>query len=138
MAKLTNITTLKVKSGADAEFSKLVDITSYPDLGGSPETIDVTTLSDLIQRNILGIQSVDSYQFGAWYEKDTYTKIKTLEDKGDMITFHLEFGKEGTDGIFEWQGHISVFAGSGESNAARPMTITTSDEGEEAIHQVTA
>lgn len=134
MAKLTNLTFLYYKEkGASIEATKLVDITSYPDLGGAPESVDVTTLSDLVQRNILGIQSVDAYEFGAWYEKDTYDKISKM--KGTVYTWELRFGDEkGKDGIFTWDGQVSVYAGSGESNNARPMTLTISDEGDEPIH----
>ena len=50
MAKCTHITYLMHKGAGDSAYSKLVDITQYPDLGGDTEKIDVTTLSDRKKR----------------------------------------------------------------------------------------
>lgn len=36
------------------QYEKLVDIKNFPDLGGTPETLETTTLSDKMQTNILG------------------------------------------------------------------------------------
>ena len=38
-------------------YEKLVDIKSFPDLGGAPELLETTTLSDSMQTYIEGIQS---------------------------------------------------------------------------------
>ena len=46
MAKCTNKTFLMVGDTSGSTFTKLVDITEYPDLGGEPEKLDATTLSD--------------------------------------------------------------------------------------------
>lgn len=148
MALLSNKTFLYRKSAANSNvptngFQKLVDITSYPDIGGAPDAIDVTTLSDMVTRNINGIQSSSSHEFGAWYDLDTYQNLNAIqlddienEEKTDLDTYQIWFGENGKYGIFEWQGKLSVFAGGAESNAARPMTITISDEGEDAIKLV--
>jgi hypothetical protein len=37
---------------------KLIDIKDFPDLGGAPETLDTTTLSDNMTTSIPGIQSL--------------------------------------------------------------------------------
>lgn len=121
-------------------WKKLVDITSYPDIGGAPDAIDVTTLSDMVTRNINGIQTSSSHEFGAWYDKDTYEELYDIQQEciedGRIDTYQIWFGDNGLYGKFEWDGKLSVFAGGAESNAARPMTITISDEGEYAIHLV--
>lgn len=122
--------------------AKLVDITSIPDLGGAPDQIDVTTLSDLQTRNINGIQSVSALEFGAWYDKDTYATLAAIQaadqpkTQANLDTYQVRFGEGGVNGIFEWQGKLSVYVGSVESNAAVPMTITISDEGATALHMV--
>lgn len=142
MALLSNITYLLRKEGS-GEFTindKLVDITSYPDIGGAPDSIDVTTLSDMVTRNINGIQSSSSHEFGAWYDPTTYAALAEIEEADRTATtlarYQLWFGKHGEFGKFEWEGKLSVFVGGAESNAARPMTITISDEGEDAIKLV--
>ena len=45
MAQSTYNTLLKVKNSA-GEFVKLVDIKNFPDLGGDPELLESTTLSN--------------------------------------------------------------------------------------------
>jgi hypothetical protein len=142
MAILSNKAYLMRKANGGSTFTKLVDITSIPDLGGAPDQIDVTTLSDLQTRNINGIQSVSALEFGAWYDKDTYAALQTIAEadlaktQAQLDTYEVWFGEDGVHGKFRWQGKLSVYVGSVESNAAVPMTITISDEGEEALHMV--
>ena len=130
MAILSNIAQL-YRNG-----SKLVDITSIPDLGGAPDQIDVTTLSDRQTRNINGIQSVSALEFGAWYDKNTYAALAAIQAAESLDTYQVRFGNNGVNGIFEWHGKLSVYVGAVESNAAVPMTITISDEGATALHMV--
>lgn len=136
MAKCTNKTFLMVKKSGDTEFSKLIDITQYPDLGGAKEKIDVTTLSDTKKRTINGIEDTNDLEFSAWYEKADYEKLLALETAGDIDTYQLWFGENGEDGIFEWAGCMAVYPTSGSSNAAREMSFSITDEGEEAMHYV--
>lgn len=143
MAILSNKAYLMRKANGGSSFSKLLDITSIPDLGGAPDQIDVTTLSDMQTRNINGIQSVSALEFGAWYDKDVYASLQTIAEadlsktQDELDTYQVWFGDNGAHGVFEWQGKLSVYVGSVESNAAVPMTVTISDEGEDALHLVT-
>ena len=116
--------------------AKLCDITSIPDLGGAPDQIDVTTLSDKQTRNINGIQSVSALEFGAWYDKATYTALSAIQAAESLGTYQVWFGQNGEYGKFEWQGKLSVYVGAVESNAAVPMTITISDEGATPLHMI--
>lgn len=144
MAELTNVTYLMRKASGESSFTKLVDITSYPDLGGAPETIDITTLSDKKLRNMNGLQSGDALEFGALYKKDDYKKLNTimLADReitstSDLATYRVVFGsQDGINGIWEWQGRLSVYPNGGEPNARRDMTFTISDEGDTEIEFV--
>lgn len=127
------ISTYKVflmkKSGTS--YSKLIDIKDFPDLGGAPELLETTTLSDGIQTFIPGIQSLDNFEFTANYTKADYTTIKALE--GSTYTFAVWFGgtvsggvatPTGTDGKFEFDGQLSVFPVGGGVNEVVDMTIT--------------
>ncbi len=143
MAVLSNVSYLYRKPNGTATFSKLCDITSVPDLGGAPEQIDITTLSDRKQKNMNGIQTVSSHEFGAWYDSETYDTLQSIMEAdydktsvSELDTYQVWIGDNGVGGKFEWQGKLSVFVGSYESNAAIPMTITISDEGEQAIKKV--
>ena len=142
MAILSNYAYLMRKANGESTFTKLVDITSVPDLGGAPDPIDVTTLSDMVQRNINGIQTSSSHEFGAWYDKDAYAALQAIEEadiskkQSELDTYEIWLGQNGVFGKFQWQGKLSVFVASFDVNVAVPMTITISDEGEEAIHMV--
>lgn len=138
MAKCTHITYLMHKAAGDSNFSKLVDITEYPDLGGDTEKIDVTTLSDRKKRNINGIQDSADLEFKAWYEQADYENLLAIQTAGTIDTYQLWFGENGEDGVWEWSGIMNVFPGGGGTNAAREMSFSITDEGEEALHYVTA
>lgn len=139
MAKCTNKTFLMYKATAEATtFTKLVDITEYPDLGGATNKLDATTLSDTKKRNINGIEDSAELEFKALYEKADYTKLAALETAGTSNKYQIWFGDAGIDGIWEWDGKIHVYPTSGKSDAVREMSFTITDEGETALHPVTA
>ena len=48
-------------------WEKLIDIKEFPDLGGTPEMLETTTLSDRMQTYIPGIQSLDALEFTSNY-----------------------------------------------------------------------
>ena len=137
IALLTNKTFLLIKDASADTWSKLIDITKYPQIGGEPEQIEVTRLTDLKKRYINGLQDTQSLTFEANYLLEDYRRLNAEEVTDNMNTYRLCFGDElGTDGCFEWSGKISVFVSEGESNAARKMTFTISDEGDTAIQEV--
>ena len=131
------ISTYKVflmhKAGGDMEgsYEKLCDIKSYPDLGGTPEMLETTTLSDKMQTYIAGIQSLDEMSFDANYDKATFTTLKDLEGKTEH--YAVWFGgseslgsvtPDGKEGKFEFDGQLSVFVTGGGVNEVVGMTIT--------------
>lgn len=119
------ISTYKVflmkKGDSDETYSKLCDIKEFPDLGGEPEMLETTTLSDNMQTYIAGIQSLDGLSFTANYDMATFKKLKELEGKED--SYAVWFGGTGTgsavtpdgsNGKFAFKGQLSVFpVGSG-------------------------
>lgn len=54
-AQATMGTYLMYKASGSSEFTKLVDIKNFPDLGGEPERVDVTTLSDRVRKYAMGV-----------------------------------------------------------------------------------
>lgn len=112
-------------------YEKLVDIKDFPDLGGAPEMLETTTLSDKMQTYIPGIQSLDALEFTANYTKTDFETLKALE--GQEKEFAVWFGgtesagiltPSGTDGKFEFKGQLSVFPVGGGVNEVVDMTIT--------------
>lgn len=109
-------------SGDSVTYSKLVDIKNYPDLGGSPELLETTTLSDPMRTNIFGIQGNDTMDFTCNYSKEDYNTVKALE--GEEQNLAIYFGENGADGKFTFKGYVSVHANGGDVNAVREMTVT--------------
>lgn len=103
-------------------YEKLIDIKDFPDLGGAPEMLETTTLSDSMQTYIPGIQSLDGLEFSANYTKADFARLKELEGKDE--SYAVFFGTDGADGKFEFNGSLSVFPVGGGVNEVVGMTIS--------------
>lgn len=115
----------------EASYEKLIDIKDFPDLGGAPEMLETTTLSDKMQTYIPGIQSLDALEFTANYTKEDFMKLKALE--GVEHEYAVWFGgteeanvltPTGTDGKFQFKGQLSAFPVGGGVNEVVGMTVT--------------
>lgn len=128
------ISTYKIflmKSDEGTTYEKLIDIKDFPDLGGAPEMLETTTLSDGMQTYIPGIQSLDALEFTANYTKADFEELKAME--GQDTYFSVWFGGSveggvatptGADGKFNFKGALSVFPVGGGVNEVVSMTIT--------------
>ncbi len=114
-----------------SNYKKLVDIKDFPDLGGSPEMLETTTLSNGAQTYIPGIQSQEALEFTANYTKTDFDALKKLEDQ--ELDLAVWFGgteaagvvtPTGSDGKFEFKGRLSVFVTGGGVNEVVGMTIS--------------
>ena len=122
MAISTYGITLMYKEGTGSTYTKLIDIKDFPDLGGTPEMLETTTLSDNMQTYIPGIQSLDALEFTANYTLADFKKIKAME--GIDTAFAVWFGADGADGKFNFNGQISAFPTGGGVNEVVSMTIS--------------
>jgi hypothetical protein len=120
----------KADSSGDT-WGKLVDIKEFPDLGGEPEMLETTTLSDNMQTYIAGIQSLDGLAFTANYDVDDFQTLKGLE--GQEKDYAVWFGgsgsagsltPDGSNGKFSFKGQLSVFPVGGGVNEVVDMSIT--------------
>ncbi|MBQ9167722.1 MAG: phage tail protein [Oscillospiraceae bacterium] len=125
-----------------SKYDKLIDIKSFPDLGGAPEMLETTTLSDAMQTYIPGIQSLDALEFEANYTKADFAKLKAME--GTEKQYAVWFGgtgegetltPTGSDGKFKFKGQLSVYpVGSGVNEVVNmniniaPSTPITLDD----------
>lgn len=135
MAISTHKTFLMTKKD-ESSWSKLIDIKSFPDLGGSPEMLETTTLSDPAQTYIPGIQSSEALEFTANYTLADYKKIEAL--KGQELDLALWFGgtespgsigKEGltptgSEGKHEFKGYVFAHTSGGGTNEVVGLAIT--------------
>ena len=117
-------TVLKIGDSV-AALAQLTKIKSYPDLGGTPETIETTDLEDSMQTFVTGVQSVDSMEFTANYTPEGYAAVKAaIPAEGTEKYYQIEFGTGGAAGKFQWKGSHSVRVSGGEVNGVREMVIT--------------
>ncbi len=119
-------------SGGTTTYEKLIDIRSFPDMGGSPDLIDCTTLSNKSKIGVPGIQNNDALVFEANYNPTTYAAVKAVCD-GLVHDFSVWFGgtesgntltPDGSDGKFDFKGMADVYVAGGGVNEARTIQIT--------------
>lgn len=129
MAISTATTTLKYSTDSGVTYDKLCDIINYPDMGSTPSKLDTTDLSAVkYKTSILGLQELPDLTFEANYDEAVFNTLQGLE--GTVYPFNLEFGTDGADGIFDWDGQLSVYAQGGGVDEVRKMVITLSAETE--------
>lgn len=117
----------------DNSYKKLVDIKDFPSLGGSPEQIETTTLSNEKSTFVNGVQSMPTFEFLANYTMDDFDALNTLQTEAQVHEFVLAFGKPtgtsssyGSLGSWSWEGQLSVWVEGGGVNAAREMRVSIS------------
>lgn len=112
-------------------WKKLLDIKEFPDLGGAPEMLETTTLSDKTQTYITGIQSIEGLNFVSNYTMEDFATLKALEGKTEK--YAVWFGgtetagvvtPDGSQGKFEFDGQLSVYPSGGGVNEVVSMNIT--------------
>lgn len=124
-------TFLMKKGSSGSTYEKLVDIKEFPDLGGDPNMLDATTLSDSMQINIMGIQKVDALTFTANYSSEDFATLDAL--KGQELDLAVWFGGTESDGTltpsgdkgkFNFKGQLSVYVKGAGVNSVVEMAIT--------------
>jgi len=123
-------TYLMYRSTTNGTFTKVIDITSFPDLIPPKDRIDITSLSDYMRVYIQGIGDTSEFSFGANYTPANYQTVVSLE--GHIYEYAVWFGAsgdagsevpDGHNGKFSWSGDISAGINGGGVNEAVGMTI---------------
>jgi hypothetical protein len=113
-------------------YKKLVDIKDFPAMGGAPEQIETTTLSNEKSTFVMGVQAMPSFEFLANYTVDDYDKLNGIQSSAQVKEYVLAFGKPtsettyGSLGLWRWEGQLSVWLEGGGVNAVREMRISIS------------
>lgn len=117
--------------GESSAWSKLIDIKDFPDLGGAPEMLDTTTLSNKSRTYIPGIQENEALTFTANYTKDDFDRLYALRES--LRGFAVWFGAtesngvvtpDGSNGKYAFGGYLDVYVNGGGVNEVVDMTIT--------------
>jgi len=114
MAFSANQTRLFHRTGGTT-FVEIPHLMEVPELGGTPEKIDVTTLADTSRRYIPGIKDFGDLVFKFLYDNRAaganYRTLKSMEDAGNMVTFQLRY-PDGATHTFDAVPAVSMDAGS--------------------------
>lgn len=118
---------------SEGSLTKKIDIKDFPDLGGAPELIETTTLSDKVQKYIPGIKSMSAMEFTANYTKSDYEAVKA--DEGKDLYYSLSLGENGSEGVFTWQGRHSVWVPGAGVNSPVEMRISVAPSAEPILDE---
>ena len=122
---LTKDITLSYKKNSSYEV--LDGLQEVPSLGGTPDKVEVTTLSDGSRRYIKGIKDYGDLTFKFLYQNDTETSnfrvLRGLEESGKIVEWKVNF-PDGTG--FEFSGECTVAPSDGAVNAAITFNLTIS------------
>lgn len=79
MAVISKGITLKLKATESATYTELTNLQEIPELGGSAEAIEITTLADAAHMYTDGILNYgDSLEFKFLYEEAQFTQLNDL------------------------------------------------------------
>jgi hypothetical protein len=114
------------------EWKKLADIKDFPDLGGAPEMLETTTLSDRAHTYIPGIEENEAKTFTLNYDKDVFDFLHGL--RGALHGYAVWLGgteaangtvtPTGEAGKYAWGGYLDIFANGAGVNEVVNMTVT--------------
>ncbi|OQB11318.1 MAG: hypothetical protein BWY15_02476 [Firmicutes bacterium ADurb.Bin193] len=114
---------ITLKEGSNyATATKVVDIKNFPDLGGAPDQLETTTLSDAARTYIAGIKDQQALEFTANYNPTDFETVNNLDTE---TTFWLEFGEGGDSGVFTWKGTAMAYVTGAGVNEIVEMTIVS-------------
>ena len=108
----------------DSQFAVIPDLQEVPDLGGSAEKVDVTTLADANYKYINGIKDFGDLAFKFLYSntgtESNYRICRGLEEAGKVVEWKVQF-PDGTS--FEFSGEPSTTIDGQSVNSAITFTL---------------
>ena len=108
----------------DSQFAIIPDLQEVPDLGGSAEKVDVTTLADGNYKYINGIKDFGDLEFKFLYSnsgtESNYRICRGLEEAGKVVEWKVSF-PDGTS--FEFSGEPSTTIDGQSVNSAITFTL---------------
>lgn len=120
-----NETTLEYKVGEAGVYAELELLMEVPEIGGDPEKIDVTVLTDKNKKYIPGIFDLGDLDFVFLFDNalatSNYRVLKGLQDANSLASYKINY----PDGSgHEFDAFVSVKIGGGGVNAAKTFTAS--------------
>lgn len=120
---LSKDTTLSYKASGST-YTELEHLMEVPEMGGDPEKIEVTTLSDEVKKYINGVKDLGDLTFKFLYDNETetsnYRVLKGLQDANKVAEFKVEY-PDGTG--HEFGAFVNVKMDAAAVNAAMTFTV---------------
>ena len=109
---ISDVGTLLCVKGEGDKYAKLVSVTSVPDTGSAPGTIDVTELDSTVKQYISDRPDTPSYEFEANYTKENYAAvtagISLTEEKEYLIVYQDGSGEKFTGTGAAWKKGVTA------------------------------
>lgn len=117
---LTKGIELGYKKSGEQTYTKLNGLQEFPDIGGAPEQIDITTLDDSMMHYMNGLKDAGSMEFTFLFDKkdnaeSNFQVLCGLEDAGESVSWEVKLP---TGTKFHWDGEVAVTLSGDGVNAA--------------------
>ncbi len=121
---LTKGITLSYKKAGDT-YTEIANLQECPELGGTAENVEVTTLADGNKKYIKGIKDFGELAFKFLYDnsgaESNYRVVRGLEEAGNVVDWKVTFPDNTS---FAFSGEVTTAIDSAAVNAALTFTAT--------------
>ena len=121
---LTKGITLSYKKDG-SNYEVIANLQECPELGGTAENVEVTTLADGNKKYIKGIKDFGELAFKFLYDnsgaESNYRIVRGLEEAGNIVEWKVTFPDNTT---FAFSGEVTTAIDSAAVNAALTFTAT--------------
>ena len=121
---LTKGITLSYKKDGN-NYAVIANLQECPELGGTAENVEVTTLADGNKKYIKGIKDFGELAFKFLYDnsgaESNYRVVRGLEEAGNIVEWKVNFPDNTT---FAFSGEVTTAIDSAAVNAALTFTAT--------------
>ncbi|WP_261806138.1 phage tail protein [Lapidilactobacillus luobeiensis] len=109
----------KVHGDSSTEYTLLEDVKTIPEIGQSPEKVDVTVLTDKKKKAINGLQDSSSLAFACVYKGANFKAANGISDNGKVYDWIVTY-PDGMTCTFTGQASIKI----GQAGINEPITFT--------------
>ena len=121
---LTKGITLSYKKDGN-NYAVIANLQECPELGGTAENVEVTTLADGNKKYIKGIKDFGELAFKFLYDnsgaESNYRVVRGLQEAGNIVEWKVTFPDNTT---FAFSGEVTTAIDSAAVNAALTFTAT--------------
>ena len=114
---------IKLSYKKDSTYTEIANLQECPELGGTAEKVDVTTLADGNKKYINGIKDFGDLAFKFLYDNSTttsnYRVVRGLEEAGNVVDWKVTF-PDNTE--FMFSGEVTTAIDSASVNNALTFT----------------